>query len=159
MGRSVQCGWLWWFVRTPGFFPIHVAPLMGNSMTVSVPLFPFTHKLRYHTGPMVQIQLNPGGFYGVSLTQMKAALEYEEKVWYSDYNFWCFMEWGNAVNRFFSLKRLLNFQIFQPKVGGTTVNNFGSTMIDSGTTCSRYFNVETLWWSFCRPCFQHIGYC
>jgi len=44
----------------------------------------------YHTGPMVQIQLNPGGFYGVSLTQMK--------------------------------------------VGGTTVNNFGSTMIDSGTT-------------------------
>jgi len=53
---------------------------MGNSMTVSVPLFPFTHKLRYHTGPMVQIQLNPGGFYGVSLTQMKAALEYEEKV-------------------------------------------------------------------------------
>lgn len=55
------------------------------------------------------------------------------------------MEWGNAVNRFFSLKRLLNFQIFQPKVGGTTVNNFGSTMIDSGTTCSRYFNVETLW--------------
>ena len=41
-----------------------------------------THELRYHTGPMVQIQLNPGGFYGVSLTKMKAAWEHEEKVWY-----------------------------------------------------------------------------
>ena len=66
----------------PGFFPIHVAPLMGNEIHDRfgsiVPLHP--RVFRYHTGPMVQIQLNPGGFYGVSLTQMKAALEYEEKV-------------------------------------------------------------------------------